>query len=84
MVKNDDLTYKVKIDIENLLKNNIKLNSVIRNINKSNIYKVVTPEDQNISLNDFGNSSIYLSENNLIDGEAVLLEFQNMDLAIFV
>lgn len=77
LVKNDDLTYKVKIDIENLLKNNIKLNSVIRNINKSNIYKVVTPEDQNISLNDFGNSSIYLSENNLIDGEAVLLEFQN-------
>lgn len=77
LVKNDDLTYKVKIDIENLLKNNIKLNSVIRNINKSNIYKVVTPEDQNISLNDFGNSSIYLSENNLIDGESVLLEFQN-------
>ncbi|HCI60579.1 MAG TPA: hypothetical protein DE313_07185 [Ruminococcus sp.] len=83
-MKNDDLTYKVKIDIENLLKNNIKLNSVIRNINKINIYKVVTPEDQNISLNDFGNSSIYLSENNLIDGEAVLLEFQNMDLPIFV
>lgn len=77
LVTNDDSTYKVKIDIENLLKNNIKLNSVIRNINESNIYKVVTPEDQNISLNDFGNSSIYLSENNLIDGEAVLLEFQN-------
>ena len=77
LVKNDDLTYKVKIDIENLLKNNIKLNSVIRNINKSNIYKVVTPEDQNISLNDFGNSSIYLSEKNLNDDEDVLLEFQN-------
>lgn len=83
-MKNEDLTYKVKIDIENLLKNNIKLNSAIRKINKSNIYKVVTTEDQNISLNDFGNSGIYLSENNLIDGEAVLLEFQNMDLAIFV
>ena len=75
--QNDDLTYKVKIDIEKLLKNNNDLNGFIRNINKSKIYKVVTPEDQNISLNDFGNSSIYLSEKNLNDDEDVILEFQN-------
>lgn len=75
--QNDDLTYKVKIDIEKLLKNNNDLNGFIRNINESKIYKVVTPEDQNISLNDFGNSSIYLSEKNLNDDEDVLLEFQN-------
>lgn len=75
--QNDDLTYKVKIDIEKLLKNNNDLNEFIRNINESKIYKVVTPEDQNISLNDFGNSSIYLSEKNLNDDEDVLLEFQN-------
>ena len=77
MEQNDDLTYKVKIDIEKLLKNNNDLNEFIRNINESKIYKVVTPEDQNISLNDFGNSSIYLSEKNLNDDEDVLLEFQN-------
>lgn len=75
--QNDDLTYKVKIDIEKLLKNNNDLNGFIRNINESKIYKVVTPEDQNISLNYFGNSSIYLSEKNLNDDEDVLLEFQN-------
>lgn len=73
--ENNNSTYQYKIDLQKLVARGIRLSDVISPLYNENVYKIVTPEFSCISDKDFANSPVYLNETNLLEGEPVLLKY---------
>lgn len=75
--ENNDERYKLKIDLEILVRNGHKLDNVIRCASCIKVYKVVTSESPIISLTNLTSKPIFLKENNLVENENVTLYYES-------
>lgn len=71
--ENNDERYKIKIDLESMVRNGHKLENIIKSASSAKVYKVVTSESTIISLTNLANKPIFLKENNLVESEFVAL-----------
>lgn len=70
---NDNPTYKVKLDLENLVQQRKKLHDIIRYADECGIYKVVHSEAETISDKTFISGNINFLEPNITEDEKVVL-----------
>lgn len=74
---NDNTTYQVKIDLQQLVQQGKKLHGIIRYADECGIYKVVTSEVESISDKTFISGNINIIESNITDGEMVVLYYND-------
>jgi len=75
--QNENDRYTCKLDIEKI-SNTGNLNRFILKSNEVNVYKVVEPESFSISTVEFANNRlIFIKDSNVIEGESVVLLFEN-------
>lgn len=73
--ENSNDTYRVKLDLQKLIQKGKKLDDIIRYSDDYDVYKIVTSESVIISDKTFINGNIILSEDNITEGELVVLYY---------
>lgn len=81
--ENNNDVYRVKLDLEKISHNH-SLSDIIKGSNNVGIYKVVTSESAFISQTELASRLIFIKEDNIIEGEPVVLLYENKYYGPFI